>query len=520
MSDAVPNDSALLQTIAESSPNELLLRRRFWFAQRRFLLLCLASSVAFLLLAPYTYQDVKEFVFLTILIHSLALWSAFLTVKSIAKLEVESAILSVIERKASALLRALKAKQVLAFELDTLEVRILPDNSSTPAPAMIRLFQHICKEARDRKFESSVSVLQSYREEPLEDVFKLQNLQKIALWLGILGTFIGLMLAIREGNLSNLQSMDNFSEVVRNMFDDLFISFSASLAGLEVAVILGFFLLLLRKRQEAYFKLMESSVTTMLSLARNALNRDDVQAEFSQVSMAMTQLNDTLAVQTSVLSNRLDALQKQIITQNEQIHVGLEKLKTTGQQFDGFLNHLSDTQKQFLTDIGIVYDAVSLTRLGTTLQESIVQAGRHISGVITPNVVLVSSELAKFNDSIASLNGSLAGQAQQVSGKIDSLENQVKEQAARNVSSAKDIKNQLVEGFRRAAAPAPQQLSKSDVEELGRNVSLLNRKLANAALFQTPEPGLPARLFERARAFVEGLYESASLALRRFGSGK
>jgi hypothetical protein len=139
--------------------------------------------------------------------------------------------------------------------------------------------------------------------------------------------------------------------------------------------------------------------------------------------------------------------------------------------------------------------------------------------VITPNVVLVSSELAKFNDSIASLNGSLAGQAQQVSVKIDSLENQVKEQAARNVSTAKDIRNRLVDGFRRAAAPAPQQLSKSDVEELGRNVSLLNRKLANAALFQS-QPGLPAGLFERARAFVGGLYESAYLALRRFGPGK
>jgi hypothetical protein len=516
MSDAIFDESASLQAVAESSPNELLFRGRFWISQGRFLIICIASLIAFLLLAPYTYNDVKGFVFLTILIHSLALWSAFLTIKSIAKLEVERAILSVIEKKASELLRALKGRQVLALELDSLEERILPDNNSTPPPAMIRLFQHICKEARDRKFESSVSVVQSYREEPLEDVFKLQNLQKIALWLGILGTFIGLMLAIREGNLSNLKAMDNFAEIVRNMFDDLFVSFSASLAGLEVAVVLGFFLLLLRKKQEAYFKLMESSVTTMLSLARNALNRDDFQAEFSQASTAMTQLNDTLSVQTSVLSNRLDALQKQIIHQNEQINTGLEKLMTTSQQFDGFLNSVSDAQKQFIDDVRIVYDAVSLKNLGTTLQETIVQAGNHISDVIKPNVFLVSTQLAEFNNAVASLNGTLVSQSQ-VAEHIGKIENQIKEQGASSVSAMRDIRSQLASGIKSAGTPTTPQVSKTDMQELSRGISILNRKLNDlGSSIQSRKLGFGERLYVRTITIVRRLYESVSLALRAF----
>ena len=521
MTSAISDDPLLLQTIAESSPTEVLSRRQFWTAQPRFLIVCGASALAFFLMAPYTYGGAKGFVLLTIFIHSLAVWSAFLTIKSIAKLAVETAILTVIEQRASELLRAFKAKQIPAPQIERLEEHVLPDNQSIPTPAMIRLFQHICKEAQDRKFESSVSVIQSYREEPLEDIFKLQNLQKIALWLGILGTFIGLMLAIHEGNLSNLQTMDNFAEIVRNMFDDLFVSFSASLAGLEVAVVLGFFLLLLRKKQEAYFELMEGSVITMLSLARNALNNDDFMAEFGQVSTAMNQLNESVSVQTTVLSNRLNDLQKQIIRQNEQIQSGLDKLVTTSSQFDGFLSGMSETQRRFIDDVRGVHDAVSLKNLGTTLQETIVRAGTHLSEAIKPNVGLVSSQLAEFNSSIASLNSTLDRQSREVTEGIRALENNVKEQAAGSASAVREIRSQFTDSMKKGAAGNP-QTNKTDMQELSRSISILNRKLDDirrSVGFRKPAFGerlsyLIDKLSSLAGKLIDRLYELLFAALR------
>jgi MotA/TolQ/ExbB proton channel family len=479
MSTAFAHDPRLLQQVAESSPRELFFKGYFWAAQGRLLFILLIGGLIFYLLAPYTYAYQQGFILLTIFIQCMAAWGAVVTLRAIARVEVETAILAVIEKRAAGLLRAFKDRQIPAIELDKLEAEILPDNNSTPAPAMIRLFQHICKEARDRKFESSVSLIQPYSEEPLEDVFKLQNLQKIALWLGILGTFIGLMLAIREGNLSNLKTMDNFADIVSKMFNDLFIAFSASLAGLEVAVLLSFFLLLLRKKQTAYQKLMESSVVTMLSLARNALNRDSFLAEFSQASTAMSQLSESVSVQTTVLSNRLNDLQQQIIHQNKQIRVGLEQVMKTGQQFDGFLARLTDTQKQFLADLQGVYDVLALRNLGTTLQATIHEAGQHIAATIKPNVALVSTQLAEFNKAMGALSTTLQRQAQDTARGLQKFEALIKEQATANNNNTRELGKQLTATLNRAEA-APSSTFRYEVQELSRSVSTLNRRLDRA----------------------------------------
>lgn len=476
MSGAHPEDFAALQKTAESAPGGLIFDPSFWLSQGRFWLIVFAGAVSFYLLAPYTYDDDSNFIYLTIFIQLLAGWGALLTFHSAARLEVETAILRVIEQKASDRLRALKAKQIAAVELSLLEAEVLPDNPSTPAPAMIRLFRHICKEAADRRFESSVNVIQPYREEPLDDLFKLQNLQKIALWLGILGTFVGLMLAIREADVDKLKSIEEFSGIVTKMFGGLFVAFTASLAGLEVAVILGFLLLLLRKKQDAYFRLMEDSVVTMLSLARHALNKDDFMAEFNQVSTAMGQLNESVATQTTVLSNRLSELQRQIILQNEQIREGLEKLVATGAHLDGFLGTLNESQRQFLTDIQKVHDAVALKHLGSTLQTKITEAGQHISQTIKPNVTLMAEQMARFSGALGTLNQTLLQQSQEVSQNVRRLDAQIKEQAHANANTVKEVGRQLRESVGKIEAGASHTLVR-DVQELSRNVSALNRRL-------------------------------------------
>lgn len=476
MSSEHSEDTARLRYVAESSPGGLVFHPAFWLSQGRFWLIVSAGVLSFYLLAPYTYDYGSNFIYLTIFIQILAGWGALLTLHSAARLEVETAILRVIEEKASEKLRALKAKQIPAVELSRLEADVLPENQGVPVPAMIRLFRHICKEAADRRFESSVNVIQPYREEPLDDLFKLQNLQKIALWLGILGTFVGLMLALREGDVDKLKSVEEFSGVVTKMFGGLFVAFTASLAGLEVAVILGFLLLLLRKKQEAYFKLMEGSVVTMLSLARHALNRDDFVAEFSQVSTAMRQLNETVATQTTVLSNSLSELQQQIILQNEQIRIGLEKLVATGAQVDGFLGGLTESQRQFIADVQGVYDAVSLKQLGATLRDKIAEAGRHISQTIRPNVSLVAEQMAQFSGALGALNKTLLQQSQEVSQNVRRLDTRMKEHADASARTVQEVGRQLRESVSRVEAGASHTLAR-DVQELSRNVSVLSRRL-------------------------------------------
>jgi hypothetical protein len=464
---------ALRRKIAESSPGALLWRGFFWSKQHELALIVVASIISFLLLAPYTYDFDDGWVFLTICIQLLVIWAAFITLKGIAKLEVESAIVGEIESRGEAYLGYVKSGQGDRVSLEQLEENVLPHNRSVPPPSMIRLFQHIFKEARDRKFESSFNVIQPYREEVLEDIFRLQNIQKIALWLGILGTFIGLLRAMQFGDLKDVPASDNLPEIVTRMFDSLFISFSASLAGLEVAVIIGAFLLLLRRRQVNYFQNMESAVVTMLSLARNAINKDDFFVEFSQVRQSMDALKDELYQQTRELSGGIEVLRGRVEQQTEQIQAGVNKLAESGQAFDGFLKELSERQRQMVDDVKYVYDAISLRNLGTTLQENILKAGQHISATLDPNVTQISTRIAKFNETLSALGEILHLQTREATAQREELKGWISRQAEQNANAQRMLERRLQDGLGRLESSNSKLLT-LDMAELSKRISALN----------------------------------------------
>jgi methyl-accepting chemotaxis protein len=466
----------LRRKIAESSPGSLFLRGFFWGKQHELALIVVASLISFVILAPYTYDFAHGWVFLTIFIQLLVIWAAFITLKGLAKLEVESAIVGEIESRGEAYLGYVKSGQGDRVSLEQLEENILPHNRSMPAPSMIRLFQHIFKEAKDRKFESSFNVIQPYREEVLEDIFRLQNIQKIALWLGILGTFVGLLRAIQFGDMKELQASDNLPEIVTRMFDSLFISFSASLAGLEVAVIIGAFLLLLRRRHVSYFQNMESAVVTMLSLARNATNKDDFFVEFSQVRHSLDALKGELYHQTKELSGGMETVRGRVEKQTEQIQAGVNKLAESSQTFDRFLTQLSENQRQMLDDVKSVYDAISLRNLGTTLQEGIAKAGQHISATLDPNVTQISTRIAKFNETLSALSDVLQLQAREAAAQREELKAWISRQAEQSANAQRMLDRRLQDGLGKLESSNSKLLT-LDLAELSRRISALNATL-------------------------------------------
>lgn len=476
MRSALGGRGELRRKIAESSPGSLFWRGFFWGKQHELALLVVASLISFLILAPYTYDFAHGWVFLTIFIQLLVVWAAFITLKGLAKLEVESAIVGEIESRGEAYLGYVKSGQGDRVGLEQLEENILPHNRSVPTPSMIRLFQHIFKEAKDRKFESSFNVIQPYREEALEDIFRLQNIQKIALWLGILGTFIGLLRAIQFGNLKDVEANENLPEIVTRMFDSLSISFSASLAGLEVAVIIGAFLLLLRRKHVNYFQNMESAVVTMLSLARNATNNDEFFAEFGQIRHSMDALKGELYHQTKELSGDMESVRARVEKQTEEIQTGVNKLAESSQTFDRFLTQLSESQRQLIDDVKYVYDAISLRNLGTTLQEGIARAGQHISATLDPNVTQISTRIAKFNDTLSALGKVLQLQEREAATQREELKEWNRRQAEQSASAQRALDQRLQDSLGRLESSNAKLLT-LDMAELSRRISALNATL-------------------------------------------
>lgn len=468
MTAAVTPAPVVKQRLAGTSPAELLLRPDFWARQRSLLLATGLFVIALFALAPYTYAPAGGWEWLSVLVQMLAIWGSIVTARALAALEVEVAIVSEVERKGTAYLREVKGGQRSRIDLEKLEETMLPVNPSDPPPAMVRLFQHICKEARDRRFESSVHVMQPYREEPLDDIFKLQNLQKIVLWLGILGTFIGLLLAIRAANIDG----GNFAEVVRKMFHGLVISFSASLAGLQSAVYLGVLLLILRRGHDRYFKQMEGAVVTMLSLARNSINKDDYLAEFGQIRDTVDALTDTV-----------HAHAQEIKAQTDEIRTGMHRLAEAKASFDGFLRHMGDAQNTFINDIRGVYDTISLKNLTEHLLTALGQGMKQMSMRVEVASQQIANRMAEFNGSVDSLAKALETQARENGEAGKKLAAQIATANNESITASRAIVTRIQELQSRDTTSV--STIRGDLQELSRKVAALTTAIERAGQVQT-----------------------------------
>lgn len=427
-----------IMEVAESAPKILLLNPMFWLRQWKFVILMMSSFLIVLVLSIATYHSGQAaWLILTLLVLLLALWGFITTSFALAKTDIGMATAMYVESKGDKYLGRIKGNENERVDLDRLEESILPHNTNELVSTALRSFRNIIKEAKNRNFDSSGNAIEPCREETLGDIFKLQSLQKIALWLGILGTFIGLLLAIKEGNIDNVQSAseDAFLKVVNKMFDGLAISFHASLAGLEVAIILGFCILLLRKRHEMYFQKMEDAIGTVLSTARNSINKDEFLSDLKQVTYELEKVRSSFSDKLTRTSQDLNNLQSQISAQNKYIENGLTRLSEINAEFERFRLTVNERQKEILEEIKSTINAVSLR---TAIQESVKQAGQHITENMTPGVAQISNQLQRFNELVISLKLLLNGQREFISQNLGTFEKQLREQLLKNTETVRD----------------------------------------------------------------------------------
>jgi biopolymer transport protein ExbB/TolQ len=386
---------------ASLSPNALIITPTFWLKNIIFIAILLVSVGAVFVLFPLTYPKSDDpLAYLSTFIHFFALWGIWVSIRVIAQTQVEHAYALQVEKRAQDKLRKIRSKEIDRLALEQVG-ELLPDNP-TQNLAMPRLFQHIIGEARDHRFESSMSTMQPYREEAIDDIFKLQNIQKIALQLGILGTFIGLILALSQLNLdANSATLE-----LTSLFNSLHISFSTSVAGLEVAAILGLLIMVVRQKQKSYFQAMENAADTMISLAQNSIPEDLFFTGFEQVKNAISQLDDRVYAQT-----------KEVEVQTKEMRRGIDKLADTKTQFREFLDQIQDSQAHFVKEMMAVYDIFSPQTITNELQQSLENAVAQISKTFNENLEPSLEKMTAMNQAI-----------HEVHSVLEKLENKLKEQ--------------------------------------------------------------------------------------------
>lgn len=432
MSKSIFRDKALPLDAAKYSSKNLLQQSFFWSAQSRYITICLVGTLFILALVPWTYPKAATFFsyLCSLFIQLFVVWGLYLGIQIIAEIGVEQAIVDFVEIKGTDYLLKIKNKQANMVDLDKLEQNILPYNTSTPTPAMIRLFQHICKEAKDRKFESSIHVIQPYKDESIGRIFELQNIQTLALRLGILGTFVGLIEAISKlQELKNISSAsETFFDIISGLFNGLYIAFGTSVAGLEVAVIMAFLLSIVRQKQDAYFRNMENAVVTMLSLARHSINKDDFLIEFGQINNSIKQLENKYEQQTQKIVSHINDVDQTIARQTTEIQSGMDELTNAKARFEGFLSNIDEIQRKFIGDMKEIYDILSMKRLTTEIQSSITKSGEEIAERLNPNVLKISDKLTEFTSSTNQLTQTFQSHSEQVSASLGKMEEQIRDQ--------------------------------------------------------------------------------------------
>ena len=265
---------------------------------------------------------------------------------------------------------------------------------------MPRLFRHICNEAMNLKFESSIDVIEPYRDESLESLFTITNIQKIALRIGIMGTFIGLIEAMSQ--LISLDPQQNIIEALSTLSTALFISFGASVAGLEVAILLGFLVMLLRKKQGDYFKDMEGSVEVILQLARNANNDDQsrVLGELAKVESIVEQLGKRFYENTQEIQRSIAAVLERIKDQTNEIQSGIEQLKKTKVEFDQFINEIGEVQDRFIGEVKGIYSELSLKSFRDDIKDGILFAGKTVATRLGETESSIQRQTQQINEGI------------------------------------------------------------------------------------------------------------------------
>src|SRR5215213_7324906 len=380
-----------------SSPFEVIFTTGFWKNNYRFFLVFIVCLFAILKMAPYMLGGGQGYwVILSGLTILICFYGIYKALYEISKIEIENSLIKSINEKSNAYNR--QSKQV---ELDELRNEISPPNKTKPTPAMIRLIEHVVNEAKINRLDSSISLLQPYREEAFDIIFKLQHYQKLVLWIGIGGTFIGILEAIRSENLGGLmgKSAEEFGNILTTMFNNLSISFRASLAGLVAAVVLSWFILLVKKKQEIYFKNMESVVTLILTSARKSKNKDKY---IHEIEGLKDDINKSQTV-TKDLQRSIYELQQQIILQNGQVQNSVNKFLETNERLGRMIAKTED-------EIRAMNNAIALK---TTLQESISDAGRQLSEAISPQIKSLTSQMNHFRETANLLNENVRKQSEQ-----------------------------------------------------------------------------------------------------------
>jgi hypothetical protein len=328
--------------LPQATPRSVAFRGDFWFKNWSLFILIGLGAVLFGIFWQRHYitptvsfwKDIASWVVTFALVFML-IWGVWQAILLLARLEIESACTYFL---------AIKAAEETGNQLTHDQIQnLLPENRYSVS---VRLFRHILMSARIDQFESTSVTLQPCREALIVQQQAVSDLQKMSLHLGILGTFVGLVIAFVDLG----SSKDSFQDISKA----LQYGFSTSVFGLFISLFLGLLVYQIERQRMTYFVFLEKVSEEFLHLVCRSKNEDPI-----------------LEHKYDMLRGRIASLDVRIDEQTKAIREGLDKLAETRQQFESILVGVGQREAAFLSEIKGAYDFFSPKVISGSLHESL-----------------------------------------------------------------------------------------------------------------------------------------------------
>jgi len=228
-----------------------------------------------MLIQPWKPSNRVEFLF-SLLVYAVPTAWAFIQAGRVSQtLETERQLLVDIEQRGQRLQIELdNGTRSIQLDGDTWEQFVPGAQAGGSAThTSIRMVQNLCHEAASGRFPPISTLTQIYAAEFREGVRRLRVPQTLSLRLGILGTFIGLLLALAAlGELvqkagQNELNPGELSPLIQNMM----IAFGTSVAGLLSAIFIQLLAESMLLRQQGLTRQIEDTVGRVATVLARSL---------------------------------------------------------------------------------------------------------------------------------------------------------------------------------------------------------------------------------------------------------
>ncbi len=231
---------------------------------------------------------------------------------------------------------------------------LIPKNFSNAG--MTRLLRQVVSEAKNWRFDSMRNLVEPYQTEITSVTAQIDDLQRLALRLGVLGSFIGLMLSISQ--LPSLMGRDPspgmLTAFLPNFLGPLYLKFGCSIAGLIVSIYAHMMDAAVGREQRTLFREMEDTTAGLLEVASRSINTQGFLNQFDQLRARLKELDEQFVVQNQKL---------------EDLATPLTRLGTFHESAEKYLQSITAAQDHFFLGMNQLLNTLQLQSVAERFEQ-------------------------------------------------------------------------------------------------------------------------------------------------------